>query len=472
MSSIDDVWASMQAETNSELKKASKIKSSSSSSSSSKSKKSKLKTKPKPKSKEDISKSLQLGSLNIVNPTDLPPSAPVSKSKVTTSADGTATIESGLLQFVMETKNINVASGDSDDEDDELAGSDVALPAIEEEVKAERAWSIQRFNSALNSTELQTRLQALSALHNVTTTLYSRLPLIPELDIPPPYDPSRIVLTHKQGAMVSDMAKGEHAPQWSLWQKTHSSLSSQFLADKSNEDLSVAVNEKWEKKTVLNDLQLGAVQNQIQLLLNGTHTSVFKRFSDTSEKCRELALQITIKFCLAAPDLTKCIPFLIPSILSRYPDCFFDQEQNVFIHDMEKHEEFKRGKATERQDKQALVHGVKKIEVVESSEEVPSERTKRASCENENHEHPQGQPHGIFNCSASRSVVGISLCRFSDEAFEHPVGGNRTAYSNFTIFIRQYCGAHLYTLFDELSDLRGAKKTHAERNDPRGANQR
>ena len=109
---------------------------------------------------------------------------------------------------------------------------------------------------------------------------------------------------------------------------------------------------------------------QVQVLLNGTSTSIFKRFSDKSEKCRELALRITIQFCLAAPDLTKCIPFLIPSVLSRYPNTYFDPEQNVFIHDMEKHEQFKRGVATERQDKSALVHGVKSIEVVESSEEV------------------------------------------------------------------------------------------------------
>ena len=217
---------------------------------------------------------------------------------------------------------------------------------------------------------MNTRLQALTALNNVISALHDQLPDVPELDLPPPYDPSRIVLTHKQNAMVSDMAKGEHAPQWALWQKTHSSLTSQFLADKSGEDDAPNSKGDVERKVALNDYQVAAICGQVQMLLNGTSTSVFKRFSDTSEKCRELALKIAIKFCLSAPDLTKCIPFLIPSILSRYPSTYFDPEQNVFIHDMEKHEEFKRGVATERQDRASLVHGIKKIEVVEGSEEV------------------------------------------------------------------------------------------------------
>ena len=53
------------------------------------------------------------------------------------------------------------------------------------------------------------------------------MPKLRELDLPPPYDPSRIVLTHKQGAMVSDMASGEYAPHWAAWQKTRSGLMSQ-----------------------------------------------------------------------------------------------------------------------------------------------------------------------------------------------------------------------------------------------------
>ena len=73
---------------------------------------------------------------------------------------------------------------------------------------------------------------------------------------------------------------------------------------------------------------------------------------------------------LYAPDVSKHIPYLLPAILGRYPPTFYDQETQVFIHDLEAHEGYKRGVATARQDKSALVHNAATITVVEPSEEV------------------------------------------------------------------------------------------------------
>jgi len=42
---------------------------------------------------------------------------------------------------------------------------------------------------------------------------------------------------------------------------------------------------------------------------------------------------------------------------------------------------------------------------------VRSERAKRASCENKNFEHPQGQPYGIFELHASRRTVCVEAKR-------------------------------------------------------------
>ena len=184
--------------------------------------------------------------------------------------------------------------------------------------------------------------------------------------------------------MVSDMASGQHAPHWAAWQKTHSSLMSQFLEDKTAAPLKPNVppstdddedgDEASDSITPLTSsvtlAQENEVRKKMQFVLDGTANSLFKRVSDTSEKCRELSLKIVKILIQNVLDLTKHVSYLLPALLSRYPPTFFDQELNVFIHDLEAHEGYKRGVASERQDKSNLVHGIKKIDVVEPSEEV------------------------------------------------------------------------------------------------------
>mmetsp|Transcript_8008 Transcript_8008/g.15970 ORF Transcript_8008/g.15970 Transcript_8008/m.15970 type:complete len:1121 (-) Transcript_8008:54-3416(-) len=178
--------------------------------------------------------------------------------------------------------------------------------------------------------------------------------------------------------MVSDMAKGEHAPHWAAWQKTQSGLMSQFLEDKTNQPLQPPeredVDESGDGLAPLRSAAGAATENtlrrQLQFLLDGTAQSLFKRFADPAEKCRYLSITCTTTMILYAPDVSKHIPYLLPSVLSRYPPTFYDQEQQVFIHDLEQHEGYKRGVATARQDKSELVHSAATITVVEPSEEV------------------------------------------------------------------------------------------------------
>ncbi|GMH56157.1 hypothetical protein TrRE_jg12906, partial [Triparma retinervis] len=372
-------------------------------------KKSKKSKKAIQNSKSKTLEAMGLESLSVSLPGDslLPSAAPKFPPRPTVDPESTVdSIAEGIMGMVQDggSSVSMTAMGDSDDEsgDEEGAGGDEnaagnainassSVPALPPPPPSARRWTIDRFNSALSSQELKTRTDALQALYHVVVQLSKALPSLPELDLPPPYDPSRIVLTHKQGAMVSDMAKGEHAPHWAAWQKTHSSLMSQFLEDKTaapakpntgttrairgqeevdDEDADEAADSITPLTTSVTLAQENEMRKKLQFILDGTANSLFKRISDTSEKCRELSLEIVKILILNVLDLTKHVSYLLPALLSRYPPTYFDQELNVFIHDLDAHEGYKRGVASERQDKSNLVHGIKKIEVVEPSEEV------------------------------------------------------------------------------------------------------
>ena len=256
-------------------------------------------------------------------------------------------------------------TGDSDDDED-------FARTIEDEEKASatssRGWTLNRFNSSLSDSSPQTRVTALTALHSVVKTLTSALPPLTPMDLPPPYDPSRIVLTYNPNSGVGDLPSADHAPHWAVWQKVHSGLMDQFLEDKT------AVTKDTPSEVPLS-LSLApqseeVVRTQLQALLDGLSSSLFKRFSDTSEKCRSLALLTTTLLVSSAPDLTKHISYLLPAVMQRYPPAYFDQDTDVFIHDMSDHENFRRGVAASRQDKADIVHGARSVTVVEKSEEV------------------------------------------------------------------------------------------------------
>mmetsp|Transcript_32943 Transcript_32943/g.33555 ORF Transcript_32943/g.33555 Transcript_32943/m.33555 type:complete len:1209 (+) Transcript_32943:51-3677(+) len=97
---------------------------------------------------------------------------------------------------------------------------------------------------------------------------------------------------------------------------------------------------------------------------------LFKRYADSVEKCRELSLGISKKFFEKCSDMLPILPYFIPSIMQRLqPGLGYDEEMKVFIHDMESHDAYRRGKAVERQDKDGAT-SVQSHRVVDTSEEI------------------------------------------------------------------------------------------------------
>lgn len=98
--------------------------------------------------------------------------------------------------------------------------------------------------------------------------------------------------------------------------------------------------------------------------------SIFKRFADPIEKCRELSLTLTKKMIEHSSDVGLVLPYFFPAILQRIPRGLgYDEELKIFVYDMEAHDAFRRGKAVDRQDKGG-VGGILSTSVVETSEEI------------------------------------------------------------------------------------------------------
>lgn len=102
-----------------------------------------------------------------------------------------------------------------------------------------------------------------------------------------------------------------------------------------------------------------------------TCKTLFKRYSDPSEKCRELSLRITLSFFERATDFVPILAYFFPMLLQSLPcGLAYDEEMKVFVTDIETHEAYKRGKAVERQDKTGGATGALVHNVVEESEEL------------------------------------------------------------------------------------------------------
>lgn len=99
--------------------------------------------------------------------------------------------------------------------------------------------------------------------------------------------------------------------------------------------------------------------------------TIFKKFSDPSEKCRELSLKITMSFFECAADFVPVLAYFFPMLMQRLPGGLaYDEDMKVFVTDMETHEAYRRGKAVERQDKTGGAAGALTHTVVEESEEI------------------------------------------------------------------------------------------------------
>jgi hypothetical protein len=96
--------------------------------------------------------------------------------------------------------------------------------------------------------------------------------------------------------------------------------------------------------------------------------TLFKRFSDDVEKCRELAFAITAVLFERSSNVLSVLAYFLPALMQRIPPTgAYDDDLKVFVVDIESHEAFKRGRAVDRQDKgDALTTHT----VVEPSEEI------------------------------------------------------------------------------------------------------
>jgi hypothetical protein len=80
--------------------------------------------------------------------------------------------------------------------------------------------------------------------------------------------------------------------------------------------------------------------------------SIFKRFSDSAEKCREISLKITQSFFENSADFVPVLAYFFPMLMQRLPGGLaYDEDMKVFVSNMEVHEAYRRGKAVDRQDK-------------------------------------------------------------------------------------------------------------------------
>jgi hypothetical protein len=106
------------------------------------------------------------------------------------------------------------------------------------------------------------------------------------------------------------------------------------------------------------------------LIFRDSCKPIFKRMSDTSEKCRELSLRLTTLLFMRSMDIVSILGYYFPCLLQRMPTGVgYDEELKVFVSDMDAHNAYKRGRAVDRQDKGGA-NGVLTHVVVETSEEI------------------------------------------------------------------------------------------------------
>ena len=223
----------------------------------------------------------------------------------------------------------------------------------------------QRLAGLIQSGDKMERAKALSDLKHEIHSLHHELQedIVPPLSNPPPYNIQSITLTHKQyNATVSDLAKGNHVEGWDQWERTLVPITKQFPRHESQD-------RKLERKV---DKDRSNARQKLQIILDSLGTSLFKRIGDSSEQCRSSAIESLQLLCLSGLDFGKHIAYIMPAILSRYPETQYDGEMKIFVHDTEKHDFYKRGGAIRRQDQKNILErdGGKLFNATEPSEEL------------------------------------------------------------------------------------------------------
>ena len=132
-------------------------------------------------------------------------------------------------------------------------------------------------------------------------------------------------------------------------------------------------------KTLFVDYSMSTIEYNI--VFRDSCKVIFKRFSDTSEKCRELSLKITQSFFQSASDFVPVLAYFFPVLMQRLPGGLaYDEDMKVFVTDIETHEAYRRGKAVERQDKTGGATGPLTHSVIEESEEIRLLACKTLGC--------------------------------------------------------------------------------------------
>ncbi|KAL7550850.1 hypothetical protein ACHAWF_014047 [Thalassiosira exigua] len=252
---------------------------------------------------------------------------------------------------------VRAFDGDSDDEDEEVVKENVPP---QEEVPS-TSWRIERVAKALKSDDALSRTETLAKLKvTIDALLASDCLVAPPLNYPPPYDDRNIKLNQNL-PLVSDLVK----PQLLLGEGSgHPHMA---------EEPGVLEESKPRK------LELDS-KRQLQTILSVCGNSLFRLIGDVSEKCRELSLECLQSLLLAGLDFSRHIPYMIPALCARFAPVIYDKDLEVFVEDMDTHELYKRGGATNRLDRDGLLSHGGTFVVIEPNEELRLELCRTLNC--------------------------------------------------------------------------------------------
>ena len=257
-----------------------------------------------------------------------------------------------ILCGLDESQNVSTSATcycDSDDDEDELPEQQSSSINHNSDDTSSR---IERVAQALKSGDVSTRVESLIKLNDAINALLMNCPLPPELDYPPPYNNNNNNKHVKLEGQVS----------------TQHLLPRQSLID--DNDGGVDLN------------NLDKTRARLQVIMNACGSSLIQLLSyKKSEKCRLLSLKCLQSLLLytstdSSTIARHTIPYLIPALCARYPTCSYDKDQEIFVQDQQMHQFYKRGGATNRQDRA----GRTSFQAIEPNEEVRLELTATLKC--------------------------------------------------------------------------------------------
>ena len=274
------------------------------------------------------------------------PSNRATKTKANNA--GTGVILSGI-DVTSASANFDSDDDESDNDEDTKEDTKTRLPRIE------------RLARALCSDDVSARVQSLTQLKATIDALSLDCAIAPQLDYPPPYDDATIKL-NKNLPVVSDLAKPK-------------------LLQTSEECTTLALKSIERPNKSIQSSSSNSSKVQLRAILDICGKNLFRLIGDDkSEKCRMLSVECLQTLLLAGIDgLGRHVPYLIPVLAARLPPCIYDKDMEVFVQNQQLHEFFKRGGATDRQDREGLVHSGS-FQVIEPNEDLRLELIRTFDC--------------------------------------------------------------------------------------------